>query len=105
MSHDYSVLDVIALKDPSGAISDKLILVRNPWAEDSYNGTFSNKSDFSTFQLKQVPPSYLVSGDGLFLMRDTDFVDSFQVFEINRYFTPGKNFTSNFQTASKAMFA
>ena len=99
------MLDVIALKDPSGAITDKLILVRNPWAEDSYNGTFSNKSDFSNFQLRQVPASYLVSGDGLFFMRDTDFVSTFQVFEINRFITADKNITSNFQTASRTMFA
>jgi hypothetical protein len=46
------VLDAFTLKDPSGAITDKLILVRNPWAEDSYNGTFSNISDFTTFQLR-----------------------------------------------------
>lgn len=99
------MLDAFALKDPSGAITDKLILVRNPWAEDSYNGTFSNISDFTTFQLRQVPANYLASGDGLFLMRDTDFINTFQVFEINRYITPIKNITSNFQTASKAMFA
>jgi len=42
LAHDYSVLDAFVLKDASGAISDQLILVRNPWAEDSYNGTFSN---------------------------------------------------------------
>jgi len=65
------------LKDASGAISDYLLFIRNPWAEDSYNGTFSNKSDFSTLQLRQVPESYLVPGDGMFFMRDADFVQTF----------------------------
>ena len=93
------------MKDASGAVTDQLILVRNPWGEDSYNGTFSNESDFSVFQLRQVNANYLVPGDGMFLMRDTDFVQTFAVFEINRYLDPVRNITTNFQTTSKAMFA
>jgi hypothetical protein len=93
------------LKDVNGTITDKLILLRNPWAEDSYNGTFSNASDFTANQTKQVPLSYLLPGDGVFLMTEADFINTFQVFEISRYINSTTNFTSNFQTASRSILA
>ena len=55
LSHAYSVLDALVLREystiPDSEITDRLLYVRNPWAQDSFNGTFSNANDFTQDQL------------------------------------------------------
>jgi len=56
LAHAYSVIDTLVLrnatvKNITGNITDRLIYIRNPWAEDSFNGTYSKSADFTPFQL------------------------------------------------------
>jgi hypothetical protein len=63
---------------------DKLIYLRNPWAIDNFNGTYSQSSNLSAWVLSQIPPSYLVENDGYFLVNETEFKQNFPVLEISR---------------------
>ena len=51
LQHAYSVLDTVVLREnsrmPESNITVRLIYVRNPWAVESYNGTYSSIDDFN----------------------------------------------------------
>lgn len=93
------------LKDASGAVTNQLFYVRDPQGEDKFNGTFSDESDFSEFQLNQIPASYFTVGDGMFLISETEFLETYEYFEISRRINTTTNITSSIQAISPSILA
>ena len=76
MSHAYSVISAHTIKDSSGKVTNRLLLVRNPWGVDHgyYNGPWNDKDteNWTAENKSQVPFSN--ANDGMFFIEDKDFV-------------------------------
>jgi hypothetical protein len=82
--HAYTVLGTHTLRDCDGGEIEKLIKLRNPWAEETYTGPYNDKDDQWTEELlKQV--DHLSKNDGSFFMPVASFKENFESFFIAMY--------------------
>ena len=65
-SHAFSVLDTVTVEN------NRLVLVRNPWGEESYFGKWSDQDILWTEEMKQKL-SHVTKNDGLFYISIEDF--------------------------------
>ena len=88
--HAYSLIGSYAIKDAAGTVTNRLMLLRNPWGVDAgYNGAW-NDGDTTrwTAEAKAQVPYVNDLNDGSFFMEAADFVKSFSTFVIS-YYRPG----------------
>lgn len=65
--HAYSLLDTYELTDAAGNVEHRLVKMRNPWAEESYHGAFSDEDPNWTDDWK-AQVGLTVANDGVFWM-------------------------------------
>jgi hypothetical protein len=87
-SHAYSIIGTYTLKDKSGAVVEKLFLLRNPWGKEQYIGKWYDNdprwtSGVGVDYRTQVP--YHNLNDGMFFMDIQTFKDSFLYFVVTMY--------------------
>ena len=81
-SHAYSVLGAYQLKDTTGKVVHTLFRVRNPWGYDVFTGAWADKGSAWTTAFKAQVPYSDNTGDGIFFIEDTDFVNAFYYYQI-----------------------
>ena len=67
-SHAYSILETIEL-----STGDRLLALRNPWAREAFNGTWSDTSDAWTDELREEA-NHLSNNDGKFFISIEDYI-------------------------------
>ena len=71
LSHAYTVLGTKTLTDKDNK-KIRLVKIRNPWGEETYNGAFSDKSDLWTDDLRKQAGA-VKKNDGVFFMPIADY--------------------------------
>ena len=61
-SHAYSVMDAIQLSN-----GERLLVLRNPWGKETFNGTYSDSSSKWTDELR-LEAEHVESNDGKFFI-------------------------------------
>ena len=70
--HAYTLLGCYELKDSAGRVVERLLHLRNPWANETYTGPWNDSdSRWSADYQQQVP--YKRSNEGQFFMSLSDF--------------------------------
>ena len=88
--HDYSLIAAFEL-DTSGTVDYKMYMLRDPFGNTAYNGSFNeNDAAWTSNYRGQVPnsvdPTNSVStNDGIFFVTSTDFLTCFSDFQIAHY--------------------
>ena len=99
----YSVLGYIKLNETSSKVPDpNLIYIRNPWAEEHYEGPHVEPLSLNENQRNQIlgeHASWLQEGDGEYLVSETDFTESFSLVEIGRKL-PADSWSSSLKVGS-----
>ena len=76
-NHAFSILDAIELKTASGN-TVRLVEIRNPWGESTFEGRWSDTSSLWTEELKakaiELTGHTFGDDDGEFFMQFEDFV-------------------------------
>jgi hypothetical protein len=98
----YSVLDTLELTNDRGEVS-KYVHVRNPWAEEHYEGPSLDLTVLAESELAQVPSSF-AENDGEYLIEEAEFKGYFPIFEISKKFD-GEVFESSKQVTSPSHLA
>jgi len=82
MSHAYSLIAAFELKT-GGTVDHKLYMIRNPWGQAFFNGTWSQSdtTSWTSDYISQVPhgvnPLTSATGSGIFFVSHTDFLTCF----------------------------
>jgi len=79
--HAETVLGGLELKNPDGSVHERLIKIRNPWAETSYDGPYSKKSKLWTPEFKKQA-DFEGMNDGIFYTPIDDFMKEFDDFTV-----------------------
>ena len=88
-SHAYSVIGCYELKDGEGNVVHKLLMLRNPWGFETYNGPWHDGDSrwdgggFGVDYKTQVP--YYAQDDGKFFIDIANFKKSFLYFLVQYY--------------------
>lgn len=65
--HQYSMLDIVDLKDDQGKVAHTLVKLRDPHSKDYYTGPWSDKSDLWTESFKKQV-GHKTASDGIFFI-------------------------------------
>lgn len=98
----YSVLGTLEITYDRGEVT-RYVHVRNPWAEEHYEGPQLELSSLSENELTQIPSDFL-DNDGEYLIEEKAFKGYFPVFEISKKLQ-GNVFESSKQITSPTRLA
>ena len=76
--HAYSLLGVYELKDRNGGTVERLVHMRNPWANEKYTGPWSDSSRNWTADFKSQVP-FAQQNEGKFFISIKDFPRGFPI--------------------------
>ena len=76
--HAYTLLGCYELKDGSGRTVERLLHMRNPWANEKYTGPWNDSDPRWTSAYKQQVP-YERGNEGKFFISLRDFQQAFPV--------------------------
>lgn len=88
--HDYSLIAAFEL-ETSGTVDYKMYMLRDPFGNTAYNGSFNeNDAAWTSNYRGQVPNSVdptdsVSTNDGIFFVTSTDFLTCFSDFQIAHY--------------------
>jgi len=81
--HAYSLLGVYEIKSGSTVV-ERLVMMRNPWKSETYNGPWKDSdSKWTTSYKSQVPYKY--GNDGRFFIPLSNFKQAFKYFTVTYY--------------------
>lgn len=85
--HAYSLIGTYAIKDAKGNVTNRLMLIRNPWGVDAgYTGNWNDGDTTRWTPANKAQAPYTNNpSDGLFFIEDIDFVKAFGQFTISYY--------------------
>lgn len=76
--HAYTLLGCYELKDSSGRVVERLMHLRNPWANETYTGPWNDSSRNWTEDFKRQVP-YAASNEGQFFIALSDYQKGFPI--------------------------
>ena len=76
-SHAFSILETVTL-----STGDRLLGLRNPWGQETFNGTWSDTSDAWTDELREEA-NHLSNDDGKFFISIEDYLKYLEYTTIN----------------------